>query len=73
MQTYVYKGKEVFMTGRTAEKTVRGKTMLLHEILPIKYRGQTEGVSKDVVSNWVKESELFTINQNEEDDAENKV
>lgn len=59
-QTFVYKGKEVFLTGRTATKTLpRGGVKVLHEIKPKKYMNDT--TNNDITTDWVVMADLYEI------------
>jgi hypothetical protein len=61
-QTYVYNGKEVFKTGRTASSKGRGnKINTLLEILPVKFINVESFTDYDV-ADWVRELDLFVIN-----------
>ena len=63
-QTYVYNGKEVFKTGRTASSKGRGdKINTLLEILPVKFINVDSPTDYDVAE-WVREVDLFVINTN---------
>lgn len=64
-QIYVYNGKEVFLTGRTAVKEGRRNDRILHEILPKKYIN-TE-VDSFIESSWVQLKELYAIVEKTED------
>jgi hypothetical protein len=53
-QTYVFKGKEVSLTGRKAVKTNRrGKRTEMFEVKPIKF--------PDADGEWVRMEELFQV------------
>lgn len=69
MQTYVYKGKEVFLTGRTADKETRRSVKVLHEVRPIKYRDMSpvDGVDD---SEWVTMEQLYSIRDKDEENNE---
>ena len=62
--TYVYDNVEVKKTTRHANKTLAsGKVDILYEITPVQ---QTTGTWKK----WVRDAELFVIEQLKEDDSE---
>lgn len=66
MKKYVYKGKEVFLTGRTASKRgIRGKEKIIHEIKPVRYFNDDRDTVH--VAEWVGLGELFQIDENESD------
>jgi hypothetical protein len=59
-QTYVYKGKEVFLTGRKAiKKSSRGTEKELWEVLPKKYIDKE--VDGFVTSDWIQLKDLYQI------------
>lgn len=56
-KTYVYEGKEVVLTGRTAEKTLRSeRKKVLHEIRPSDVDADNRMHNK-----WVELTDLFEI------------
>ena len=55
--SFVYNGREVITTGRTASRKVRNKTVLLYEVKSI------PGAFAQL--DWVKGSELYTIDPDE--------
>ena len=68
-QAYVYNGKEVFLTGRTAVKKGRSnKERTLLEVRPIKYLGESKVMPG--VEDWVSMRDLYKINSDEENDDE---
>jgi len=59
-QTYVFKGKEVLLTGRRAVKTNRrGRETQLYEVKPVRF--------PDADGEWVEMRELFEVVENEDD------
>jgi hypothetical protein len=58
-QTYVYKGVEVYLTGRTAHKRGRTGDKLLHETRPFKFINMKTDPNVEVY--WVEMKELFEI------------
>lgn len=61
-QTYVYQGKEVFLTGRKAQKEGRrGRVRELFEIKPARYPDADD-------SSWVEMRDLFEIVEDNEDE-----
>ena len=66
IQAYVYNGKEVFLTGRTAKKKMRrGGMRELYEVRPIKYLGKKELIPG--IEDWVRLSDLYEINTGDEE------
>lgn len=64
---YVYKGKEVVLTGRTASKSLRsGKEEILYETKPI----DIADLSSTKYNEWVKLKDLFEIQMNEDNQDE---
>jgi len=56
-KTYVYDGKEVVLTGRTAGKKMKsGKDKILHEIRPAEADPDFKSLNK-----WVQMDELYEI------------
>ena len=65
-QAYVYNGKEVFLTGRTAMKSSRaGKDRVLFEVKPIKFLGETS--TPPGIEDWVNMRDLYKINTGTEE------
>ena len=65
-QAYVYNGKEVFLTGRTAKKRMRrGGVRELYEVRPIKYLGTKDTIPG--IEDWVRLSDLYEINTDDEE------
>jgi hypothetical protein len=64
-QVYVYNGKEVFLTGRTAKKSSRRGDKVLHEILPKRYMNKE--IDSFIESDWVFLKDLYAIVENSED------
>jgi hypothetical protein len=61
-QTYVFKGKEVFLTGRKAKKeSRRGRVKELFEVKPTRFPETDEG-------EWVEMRELFEIVEDEKNE-----
>ena len=60
-QTYVYNGKEVFLTGRTATKRGTRADKKLYEILPKRYLNTN--VDPFVESEWVSKKDLYAIDE----------
>jgi hypothetical protein len=58
---YVHEGKEVVQTGRTAKREMRrGKVDILVEIKP-------KDTSSDNFRMWVRETDLFVIEETEDE------
>ena len=55
-KTYIYKGKEYKLTGRTAYKTVRKQQKMLQEIKPI-----TAFDDSSEFNVWVDVTELYEV------------
>ena len=71
-QVYVYEGKEVFLTGRTATKksTRRGSSSrTLYEIKPIKYINSNTTMTG--IEDWVRMQDLYEINTEESKENNN--
>ncbi len=60
MKTYLYKGTEVVLTGRRAEKQLRIKQDVLYEIRPLSI---DDGSNKS----WVRLNELYDITKDNTD------
>lgn len=59
VKTYVYNGKEVVLTGRTASKKTRSdKTKTLHEIRPANV-----DVEQNMYNEWVEFDDLYQIEE----------
>lgn len=63
-QTYVYKGEEVYLTGRQANKTPSGgtrrnSTKVLYETRPFKFINMKD--DPNVETYWVEMKELYII------------
>jgi hypothetical protein len=57
VKTYVYEGKEVVMTGRTASKTLRsGKISIIYEIRPANVPAD-----QTMYNQWVAKDEVFEV------------
>ena len=68
-QTYVYRGKEVYLTGRTARKRGRNRDRVLHETRLIKFINMKN--DPNIVSDWVEMRDLCEIDKDEQN--ENKL
>ncbi len=67
-QTYVYNGKEVYLTGRSATKKRRsGSPRVLYETRQIKYINMNDD---NVASDWVELKDLYEITKDEDDNNE---
>ena len=67
-QTYVYNGKEVYLTGRSATKKRRsGLPRILYETRPIKYINIQDD---NIVADWVELKNLYEITKDEDDKNE---
>jgi hypothetical protein len=61
IQTYVYNGEEVVLTGRTAEKTLRsGRSKVLHEIRPLSV---TDPENRQYNKWVIKDKDLLMVNE----------
>ena len=67
-QTYVYNGKEVYLTGRTATKPRRSGDRVLYETRLIKYINIEN--DPNIMSDWVELKDLYEIIMNEDDNNE---
>lgn len=73
MQSYVYKGKEVFLTGRSASKpSRRGDAKIVYEIKPIRFLNAERDTS--YIAEWVSLSELYMMDDSKlnEENEENE-
>jgi hypothetical protein len=60
-QTFVYDGKEVYLTGRKAAKSSRrGTDKTVYEVKPVKYR-DIKNIGDMGIAYWVKMSDLYEI------------
>jgi len=63
--TYVYDGKEVVMTGRTAVKSMKsGNLKTLYEVRPV----EAEPDQK-MYNQWVSMDDLYVITEKDEDNS----
>lgn len=69
-QTYVYNGKEVYLTGRIATKPQRNRApRVLYEIRPIKFINMKN--DPNIESQWTELKDLYEIAKDA--DNENKI
>jgi hypothetical protein len=62
-QAYVYRGKEVYLTGRSAKKEMRNSTRVVFETRSIKYINNDD--DPNLESEWVEMKELYKIDKEE--------
>ena len=62
LKTYVFKDTEVVLTGKRAERKLRTKTDVLHEIKPADGENGTWTM-------WVRMTDLYEIIEGQEDES----
>lgn len=65
-QAYVYRGKEVYLTGRSATREMRRSTRVVHETRPIKFINNPD--DPNIESDWVEMKELYKIEKENDDE-----
>lgn len=58
-QTYVFKGKEVFLTGRKAIREGKRRNTVIFEVKPVRF--------KEAEGEWVEMRELFEIVESQDE------
>lgn len=61
-ETFVYKGEEVYLTGRVAQRKGRRKTQTLYEVQKVALRNIEGGQGS---TSWVSYSDLYVVVDNE--------
>lgn len=65
-QTYVYKGEEVYLTGRKASKKMRnGAARMLYEVRPIKYINNNDS---NISAHWIEMKDVYEIIEDNNDE-----